>query len=270
MAEGEFVQYRRPPVRNTVLRVYVEPIENFDLNLAITLNSKWGTEYPVLRQGLLKSRPRQLPTVTPPFAKGEWWAMSSIEQTNDSLQRVLGIQFDQISLSWTFDEDKPEGQYPGFEKLSQELDEKLDTFAAAIEEMGSSFEVHACECVYTNTLEDVRGPDWVSGYLTDWNDTAQVAEMPPETKYLGANFRFENSSESADTISYVRLKDNRKSQEAELTIQVIAKPLGDDPEDRSGLDSSRRLMQAAHRELITNFERCASTSMKENWGKEKR
>lgn len=264
------MQYRRPPVRNTELRVYIEPIDDFDINLVLALISDWGKEYPVLRQGQLKNRPRQLPVVPPPFISGEWWAMSSVEQTDESLQRVLAFQFDQISLSWSFDEERPEGQYPGFEKLSRELNEKVSRFAEAIEEIGSSFEVVACECVYTNILEDVRGPDWIAGYLTGWNNTASVAEMPADTKYLGVNFRFGNTDKDTSTTAYVRLKDNRRSQEAELTIRVLAKPLEDGVQLGPELEGAKHLMQAAHRELITNFERCASASMKENWGKVKR
>jgi uncharacterized protein (TIGR04255 family) len=265
MTPGEFLQYGRPPVRNTALRVYIEPIENFDVNLALTLNSKWGSEYPVLRQGLLNSRPPQIPSVPPPFTNGEWWAMSSIEQTDQSLQRVLAFQFDQISLSWSFDDDKPEGQYPGFEKLSRELDEKVHEFAAVIEEIDSSFEVHGCECIYTNILEDVRGPDWIGGYLTAWNDTPRIEKMPTAATYLGVNFRFESSDDEADTFSVVSLKDDRESQEAELKIRVLATPPSGNRDSTPSANKSLYLMQAAHRELISQFEDCASPAMKEKW-----
>ncbi|QKT08626.1 TIGR04255 family protein [Gordonia sp. X0973] len=272
MTAGEFVQYARPPVRSTVLRVYFEPIQSFDIGLALSLNSEWGGDYPVLRQSTAKPRPSvpNLPDVDPPFAGGNWWAMSSIEQTDESLQKALAYQFDQIALSWTFDADKPEGQYPGFETLSAEFDDRLAQFSAVFDQTDSDFEVQGCECVYTNLLEGVRGASWVSGYVTGWNDSSTIRESQPGTAFIGFNTRNETTHDEGDTIAYVRLRDDLKSQEAELIIRVIATPQMDSQEGIQSANRASELMRLAHRELIRNFELCASPKMKEEWGKVKR
>ncbi|WP_341258213.1 hypothetical protein [Gordonia malaquae] len=269
---AEFVQYTRPPVRNTALRVYFEPIEEFDIALSMSLAAQWREDYSAIRQSFVKPRPTgsNLPEVALPFADGNWYAMSSIEQADESLQRVLAYQFDQIALSWTFDAEKPEGQYPGFEHLSAEFNKRLDKFSAVLNEADSEFRVQGCECVYTNLLEDVRGPQWVNGYVTSWSNPDANVNLPTGTEFLGFNIRNETSNEVGNTVSRVRLNDELESREAELTIRVVATPHDDAAEGVDQISLASKLMNLAHGELIRNFELCADPEMKEKWGKVKR
>src|SRR4051794_21713554 len=122
-------QYERPPVRRTTLTVFIEPVENFDLEMITRLHRRWSERFPAVKQSFPRPRPDELPDATPFGSATGWFPLPAVIQVSSSLSRTISYQFDQISLSWHFDPEAADTTYPGFEVLSRELHSNFEYFA---------------------------------------------------------------------------------------------------------------------------------------------
>jgi uncharacterized protein (TIGR04255 family) len=257
------VHYRRPPVRKTRFTVYFKPLD-FDLGLITKLCDIYEDDYPGVKQRPPGRRPTELPSADP-FG-GASWPMPAVELVNKSLSRTIRLQFDHFSLGWRFDADAPNGQYPSYEVLADELIAKFAEFVRVVDDVSdATVEVQGCECYYSNALESIGPENWLSGYLTDWSQTDKLGTQLDGAEHFALHTYREDVQDGVNRTVRVDL-DAGKKQRPELDINVIAVHADSSAVKQSDpIKVSRVLMDSAHQLENQTFERSFSDEMKAEW-----
>lgn len=264
---GDSPKYDRPPVRRITLTVYIEPLENFDLQMVGQLQQRWSERFPAMSQSFPLSRPDELPRTSPLSAQ---WPMPAVTQVASSLSRSISYQFDQISLSWIFDSEAADTTYPGYEALSKELDATFKYFAEVVERLGDTpLRVQASRCSYENVFDDIEGVDWLVGYISNWSERSAQQRLDG-AEYVGFRFRKNTENDQLNTSRTVstQLDAGEIFGITMLDIDVLSMPKPDSElvaEDPAV--AARKLLEDAHNVLISTFESLASEELRTAWGK---
>jgi len=266
MTDGGY-RYERPPVRNTTLTVFYEPVDNFDLSIITRLVHRWSERFPALQQSLPSPRPSALPPVS--LFGGAGWPLPAVEQVASSLSRSISYQQGQFALAWSFDPEAPDSSYPGFATLSKELSTYFEHFAEVIEQLGDTpLRVQGCRCQYSNIFEDLDGVDWLANALSGWQgETAK--ERYSSADYLG--FRLKESTDNpllgTRRTAMSELDSGTESPTTQLDIDVVSVPLADSKiNTMSPAEGARILLEDAHTVLIETFQKSADDTMRVTWG----
>jgi len=263
-------KYERPPVRRTVLTVYFDPVENFDLEMITRLHSRWSERYPASQQSFPETRPDELPTASPFRAAFGGFPAPAVLQISRSLSRTISYQYDQISFSWQFDPEAPDNTYPGFEALSKELHSNFEFFADVVEKFADKpLKVQGGQCYYDNELANTEGVDWISGYLSNWTGTVARNRLEG-AEYVGFRWRNESDNERLGThrVTKVQLDSGTDWEETEIDINVLSLPLeGSQIEGKPPTEQARLLLDDAHDLEISTFEKLINDELRASWGK---
>lgn len=268
---GENARYATPPVRKTAFTVYFEPI-SIDVRMIGALQDKWATTYQVTRQMPPSSRPAELPH-TDLF--GQSWPMPQVRMATNSLTRAISYQFDQVSISWSFESDSSEAnQYPGFKALSSELHERFVEFLEVVNEKSDeNVVVQGCQCFYSNSLADVGALNWLLGFMSGWNPTVSAeADERLGSDYFGFRYHREKPAgpQGIKTDVWVQL-DEGEHLKTELDIRATAR--AEDAEASvqklSAEKAAVRLLDLAHAYENEIFESSFPKALKEKWGAKK-
>lgn len=267
MVGGGSIHYERPPVRRTTFTVYVKPLP-YDIGLITKLSEVWSADYPGIKQTSPTPRPPGLPD-TDPFEGAVPWPMPRVELVNSSLSQTIAFQFDHLSLTWRFDADAPNDQYPSYEVLAEELITKFGDFIRIVDDVsGTTVEVDGCQCYYSNYLEGIGAVKWLTGYLNGWRTTelARSEQLDNDPTYIGFHVHWADEKNGVNRIVVVNVDEGEK-QRPELDIRAVAAH-ADPPSARKDDPSAvaRSLLDAAHELENQTFEGSFSDEMKAEWG----
>lgn len=261
-------EYGRPPVTSATLTVFIEPVENFDLSMVTRLHTRWSERFPGLQQTFPRTRPDELPSVTPFESAAGWFPLPCVIQFSSSLSRAISFQYDQISLTWNFDVDAADSTYPGYEALSKELHTTFEYFAEVVAQMADKpLKVQGCRVEYENKIDSIDGVDWITGYLSNWEATAR--NRLEDAEYVGFRSRnsVENNSLGTRTTVRVQLGSGSDYEDTDLDIDVVSVPLEESPiAEGKPTDQARRLLDDAHDLEISTFEMYVNDKMRTHWG----
>lgn len=182
MSATHDLQLKNPPVRFVRLTVDFKaslPIQNWHLD---SFFDQVSTDYS-LREEVAPKPSAESDGQEVVIAATRDWPIPRTVLSRQS--KTLEVQEDQLSVTWSFDEQTEDNKYPGFETLLGDITGKLDLLRRSLGESANDLEPTKVECFYGNEIEGVSGRDLLVGVLTEWKTAVPESLSQELEDYVG-------------------------------------------------------------------------------------
>lgn len=260
------MNYKNPPVVETVLSVQFKPLANFG---AGQLGSYWkelGADWPDVTDA---------PSVEPVFEQFDqpakaWepaaFGVKVTQQVDVRLQirnaakdRMIQVQNGRFIYNWLGDAD---GKYPSYESVRPEFDEHWDKFREFVISNSdeNTVQPNQWEVIYVNRIP--CGSVW--DQLSDLPEVFTFLKQPPlgdlelSSKSIGGEWQFEISPQKGAL--YLKLGMDHRDNIANVVMTLLTRgPIG---EDTLSLNDG---LELGHKTITEAFDRLTSVKAKKSW-----
>lgn len=240
------LRFANPPVVATRLELGLQLSAPLSLVAVADLLCHWSEEYP----HVIEQPPNN------PIRKTDdglrMWPLPSVRLVSEDDKTSLAFSEESFEISWRFQEAS---NYPGYDDLSQQLENRLAEFEAILTERDIDFQITSAECQYENVIAMTAG-DLAVGVMTDW--TGQASALLPSRGGTKLQLHGCRSEDVHHCSSYLFV-DEGDTDDACALVLLVRHETNPESGRLGGLES-------AHSELIELFDRYTTATMHQQWG----